>query len=323
MSDGVSPFGLTRNYRSVPNILTLANALTARADTPDRSSPGTLHGAFFLPYRSGQRQRLIDAFRLALQGAGLQRANSAIVCRATKLANDIAGVKPPVGQGIPKLLAQAAVLRDRLGDYAGAFRATAAGLVGLLGDPPRDFLTQIIQPARFPEARYVRRDIWGFTRSADTGLPSATLLAETQWHPLLVNRLKVLLVTLEAKHGLASADNIGQKLSKKGLPNAPLMELPNLASTRSDSLRVDTVHQVKGESLDAVLYIANKEHARALITGVDSELGRIGYVALTRTRDLFWLAVPANCVEELRADLIARGFREADVQCGSEESGGH
>jgi hypothetical protein len=312
--DGVSRYGLTRNYRSVPSILTLANALTSHADTPDRASPAMLHGAFFIPYRSDQWPRLIDAFCVALQSANLRRANSAIVCRAKRLANDVAGVKPPVGQGIPKLLAHAAVLRDGLGDYAGAFRATAAALIGLLADPPKDFLMRIIQAARFPETRNVRRDIWGFTKSADTGLPSAMLLAETQWHPLLLSRIRALLVVLEAKHGLASVDNVGQKLSKRGLPNTPLMASPDLLTTQSEPLRVDTVHQVKGESLDAVLYIANKEHVRALIAGVDSELGRIGYVALTRTRDLFWLAVPANCLEELREDLMARGFREAGAR---------
>ena len=40
----------------------------------------------------------------------------------------------------------------------------------------------------------------------------------------------------------------------------------------------------KGESLDAVLYIARKCHAQAMIDGVDTEFGRIGYVAVTRAR---------------------------------------
>ena len=76
---------------------------------------------------------------------------------------------------------------------------------------------------------------------------------------------------------------------------------------------MDTVHQAKGESLDAVLYLATKEHVSALLAGVDSELGRIGYVAATRARNLLWLGVPANALAELRPGLLACGFREADV----------
>ncbi len=54
--------------------------------------------------------------------------------------------------------------------------------------------------------------------------------------------------------------------------------------------RVETVHQVKGESIGAVLYVANKANITALLDGTATEEGRIGYVALTRAKNLFWLA---------------------------------
>jgi len=75
-------------------------------------------------------------------------------------------------------------------------------------------------------------------------------------------------------------------------------------------IRVDTVHQAKGESLDAVLYLANREHATELLAGVTTEVGRIGYVAVTRARNLLWLGVPANALGDLRPALAARGFQE-------------
>jgi ATP-dependent exoDNAse (exonuclease V) beta subunit len=78
-------------------------------------------------------------------------------------------------------------------------------------------------------------------------------------------------------------------------------------------IRVDTVHQAKGESLDAVLYMANKEHASELLAGVNSEVGRVGYVALTRAKNLMWLGVPKNCLEELRPKLEEMGFQDAGV----------
>ena len=69
----------------------------------------------------------------------------------------------------------------------------------------------------------------------------------------------------------------------------------------------------KGESLDAVLYVAAKDHVQALLAGVDSEVGRIGYVAVTRARNLLWLAVPSNALKELRPALLASGFQEAGI----------
>jgi hypothetical protein len=120
------------------------------------------------------------------------------------------------------------------------------------------------------------------------------------------------LAAIERDHGLTSADNLGNKLARTGLTDAPLMATADLAVENDMAhIRVDTVHQAKGESLDAVLYIANREHVNALLAGVDTEVGRIGYVAVTRARNLLWLGVPANALDDLRPALFARGFQEA------------
>lgn len=93
----------------------------------------------------------------------------------------------------------------------------------------------------------------------------------------------------------------------------------DLAVAHGARIRVDTVHQVKGESLDAVLYLAAKEHVAALLAGVSTEVGRIGYVAITRAKNLVWLAVPASALAELRPALVASGFQEASVAVGNKE----
>ena len=82
------------------------------------------------------------------------------------------------------------------------------------------------------------------------------------------------------------------------------------AATQTHELRVETVHQVKGESIGAVMYLAKKPHIEALLSGTDDEEGRIGYVAITRAKNLFWLAVPESCLKELRDNLINIGFQE-------------
>ena len=66
---------------------------------------------------------------------------------------------------------------------------------------------------------------------------------------------------------------------------------------------------MKGESLDAVLYVAKKPHVRAFLDGPASEDGRIGYVALTRARDLFVLAIPDSCLVEFEPELRAAGLQ--------------
>lgn len=138
------------------------------------------------------------------------------------------------------------------------------------------------------------------------------MTGDTQWHPLLLERTRTLLAQIAQDHGLASTSNLGNKLARRGLPNAPLITAADLAANDdAPRIRVDTVHQAKGESLDAVLYLANREHANALLAGVDTEVGRIGYVAVTRARNLLWLGVPANALEELRPVLLERGFQEA------------
>lgn len=310
---GVAAYALTRNYRSAPVILTLANKLSARADTAERQAPETHHGAFFVSYRNAERQQLIDAFQAKVVAAGLKPEESAIVCRSRPLANELAGVDAPAGQGLVKGFVSAALLRDKRQDYLISFKTVAGCVVGLLANPPQGLVTMITQPARYPEMRALRREFWNFTRNATTGLPSSTLVADTQWHPLLLVRVKELLEKLHTKFGFAATDNVGRKLARTNLPNAPLMTAEDLAAGQGVRIRVDTVHQVKGESLDAVLYVAAKDHVLALLAGVDSEVGRIGYVAVTRARNLLWLAVPTNALKELRPALLASGFQEVGI----------
>ena len=310
---GVKSHALTRNYRSVPPILMLANKLSVRTDTAERQTPATPHGAYFIDYKNAEREQLITAFRATVLAAGLEVDRSAVVCRGRDLADKLAGYDAPVGQGLVKSFAAAAVLRDKRQDYLNAFKTVASCVVGLLADPPQGLVTMITQPARYPEARLLRREIWSFTRNPDSGLPSASLAADTQWHPLLLARTKALLASLQLTFGLVIADNLGNKLAKKGLPNVPLIASVDLAVAEGPGIRVDTVHQVKGESLDAVLYLATKEHVVALLAGVNTEVGRIGYVAVTRARNILWLGVPANALAELRPAFLASGFLEAGV----------
>ncbi|MBM7398725.1 hypothetical protein JOE27_003480 [Pseudomonas sp. M5] len=57
---GVQEYKLTRNYRSLPPIIAIANRLCGRNDEPDREADQG--GAFFIGYKGTQIPHLITAF---------------------------------------------------------------------------------------------------------------------------------------------------------------------------------------------------------------------------------------------------------------------
>jgi hypothetical protein len=226
---GVQQYSLKRNFRSAPSIVDLANGLCERGDVADRSTPGTLHGAFFTGYTRDQYPQLITAFQGAMSDAGADTRRSAILCRAKKLAGTLRGDDAPAGQGLVKALAAAAVLRDRRKDFLKAFQRVVVAVVALVDNAPPGLASQIMHPSSNPADRELRKVIWAFTRDSDTGLPSSSLVADSQWHAQLLSRIKALLVNLETRLDLKQVDNLGNKLSKKALPNVPLASAEDLA----------------------------------------------------------------------------------------------
>jgi superfamily I DNA/RNA helicase len=313
---GVVPKDLTINYRSVPKILNAANSLAHRSDTAHRREPATDNGAFFLPFGNGEEGKLIAAFEAAVRAAGLNLNQSAVVCRATKKKQALRNLGQEYGQGTTKLFASATMARDLARDYNEAFRLTVYAIVGLLKSPPRHVCAGILDPSRFPDLRNARKIVWEFTRNPEQGLPSGSLHMQLEWHPKLLVNVKALLERLEQDHQLASQDNLNMRLKKTGLPAKVLVDANTERAVIDAALRVETIHGVKGESLDAVLYLADKEHVKALVNGTGTELGRIGYVALTRARDLFWLGTLKADADTYRTALTGHTFveRQYDAQ---------
>jgi superfamily I DNA/RNA helicase len=309
----VQSHSLQRNFRSAPSIVDVANSLCGRGDVAERPAPSAPHGAFFTGYKRDQHPQVIAAFLSAMSAAGADVKRSGVLCRGNGLAKTLRGDEAPAGQGLVKTLAAAAILRDRRRDFLKAFQHVAVAVVALLDSPPPGLVSQITQHSSDPQDRELRKEVWAFTRDPVSGLPSSSLVADSQWHPLLLARIKVLLARVEANFGLKAIDKIGHKLSKKALANVPLASADDLADSDAKVLWVDTVHKAKGESLDAVLYMTLKEHAHALLEGVETEVGRIGYVAATRARDLLWVAVPHSSLKELRPALLAKGLKEVGI----------
>jgi hypothetical protein len=295
-------FPLTKNYRSVPAIIGTANAVAKKTATAHRAAPANQHGAFFVPYAPAEKLKLIEAFQSNVAASGLDLSRSAVVCRSRPLVTELRGTDSEYGQGIVKGFVTATILRDVRADYLEAFKVAAGCIVALLSNAADGLLSKLLNPGRYPEVKPLRRVIWSFVRNSDTGLPLGSLVADNEWHPLLVERVRTLLESVQTDFGFQSVGHLGNKLANKKLPNTALAA-SGAVEGQDKRIRIDTVHQVKGESLDAVLYVATKPHVLALVDGVGSEDGRIGYVALTRARDLFWLGVPENSLAELKGHL--------------------
>ncbi|ADW71583.1 DEAD/DEAH box helicase [Granulicella tundricola] len=310
---GVLKKELTINRRSVPRIVAVANSLSKRDDSAFRSTPASHNGAYFVRYDKGEESQVIEAFEKAVLAAGLDLSRSAIVCRANERKKRLRNFGSEVGQGVTKQFAAAAMARDSAGDYQQAFRLTARAVVMLLKSPPDHLCSRMLDVSRYPEYRSLRRIVWGFTRQPESGLPSATLKTASEWHPALLVRVKALLQKLNKEYGFSEMPNIGMKLAKKQLPDLPMVQTNQQKIIVDARLRVETVHGVKGESLDAVLYMAERAHLKALLDGTGSETGRIGYVAVTRARDLFWLGILTADATLHQKELVAHSFIEVSA----------
>lgn len=307
----VKGYNLTRNYRSLPPIINIANRLCNRNDEPDRKPEKG--GAFFLGYKDAELPQLINAFKAHLNELGMQNHEAVILSRGSDRAAKLAGKPTAPGQGAVAMFAKASLVRDQEHRFQDAFRLVSKAVIGLIDNAPLG-LSSALQGA--PHEGWMlrlRRMLWTFTRNEETGLPLSSLQAKAEWHPKLLANLRDLLAKIDREFGLKTVATFGQKMAKKGLEDIALTGA-GAAAQDDPGIRVETVHQVKGESIGAVLYVATKANVSALLDGTGTEEGRIGYVALTRAKNLFWLAVPSSNLSAMRERLNKAGFSELPAQ---------
>jgi len=309
---GIAAHQLTVNYRSLPGIVAVANKVTGRSDVANRLAKDTRPVCYYMSFKTTERDKALSSFRSLLGAANLEPSKGVVLCRSSDWTAEWNGEMDGQGAGVVRCFADAALSRDQRKDYHQSFKQACLGLAGLLAARDGALLSQLDRRVD-DKTRQLRRLIWSFVRDPSTGLPSSTLVADTAWHPMLRSRTEALVNKLNTEFGLEVADNLGQRLSKKKLEARPLMEISDLAGDAEATFRTSTVHKVKGESLEAVLYVAKKPHVRALLDGPTTEEGRIGYVALTRARDIFVLAVPDTCLAEFEPELRAAGLQRVGL----------
>ena len=150
--------------------------------------------------------------------------------------------------------------------------------------------------------------IWRYVKSK-SGLPPLNLNG-SEWITRLRDSLGKLIVEL----GIKNAPALGRKIRKTGLQDKQ-MTLPLFeAQANFPAIRQETIHQVKGESIEAVLVLGSSMFWNSVVGSVindtNSEDRRLAYVAMTRARHLLVVGLPASHYDKHAAKWISWGFNE-------------
>jgi len=296
---------LSENRRSIQSLVDVTNKLSGTTYFSVRPVPNRKSGSYLMTYKDEELFNVRPMFAEVLANHGYAHDSAAVLCRARDTVSLITGSGDSWGQGATEHFARAAFSRDRNGDIADAFAHAVDGTFRLLDRPPSTLRAMVLSGTDDLLARAVRRIIWAFLRTPATGIPAASLGAKSDWLPKLKANLTPLLTTLQTKCGLPCVAKWGYGVTSKNLAEEPLWS-QDLAMSTVPLPPVKTVHQAKGQSIDAVLYLLRSSDVSKLLAGPVHEDGRIGYVGLTRARDLLVVALPNTT----KAALIKR-FRDA------------
>ncbi|GAA4417996.1 DNA helicase [Advenella faeciporci] len=302
---------LTENWRSVYDIVNVANQLTAANSKTAREVPTRKHGAFLIQYDPKKLTELLSTFSNILQSNGYTKVEASVICRGTALLEKLSGCAVDIGQGATEKFARAAICRDNLGDISDAFEWMLGGILKILDNPEHTLKHDILSGSNEIIPKTMRRLLWKFLKNSTTGLPHARLNAKSVWLPSLKKRLSSLLNDIETQCELSKLETWKHNVTAAKLNDNSLLQ-DDFIPSEMDGINLQTVHRTKGESIGAVLYIANPKDISNLLEGPVSEEGRIGYVAVTRARDLLILAVPETSYKSKAKLLKQKGFIDWD-----------
>jgi superfamily I DNA/RNA helicase len=249
----------------------------------------------------------VAEFKRILDHIGINEASSAIICRGHSQLETIRGeINYTNLKGKTRELAQAAFFRDCRKDYKRAFQIVEKSVRSIVEDD--NFWENVDESSESEIAHHVGLTIWRFVRS-ESGLPPLSFNG-SEW----ITRLRHSLEKLIFELGIKNVPALGRKIRKTGLQDnqmaLPLFE----AQANFPAIRQETIHQVKGESIDAVLVLGSSKFwnsvVDSVINDVNSEDKRLAYVAMTRARHLLVVGLPASHYDKHAAKWISWGFNE-------------
>ena len=250
----------------------------------------------------------LAAFQRLAGQAGVSMNSAAVVCRAHGQLEALRGkVHYTNLKGRTRDLATAAFLRDSRHDYRSASQTVERIVRELTGDDP--LWERIDTDPNSPEHMAVALAIWKFVKDPDR-LTSVSELGDT-W----ISTMRTQLASLVEEMGLQCDAKLGHHIKATGL-SAAQKALPLFESVYEfPDVRQDTIHQVKGESIDAVLVIGSTKFwnsvMEAVRSGDNTEDRRLAYVAMTRARHLLVVGLPKGHYDKHLKTWVEWGFKVA------------
>ena len=274
--------------------------------TGSSDGPSEWHRAFVVRETSSTFCDGLAAFQRIADQARVTIDSAAVVCRGHGQLESLRGKVNYTGlKGKTKRLATAAFLRDSRLDYRKASQIVESILRELKGDDP---LWERVDSDRPSPARMaVSLAIWKFVKCPDRLLPLSQ--RGNRWIPAMRKQLANLIEGI----GLQCDIQLGRHIKTTGLTTVqkalPLFE----SVSESPKVRQDTIHQVKGESIDAVLVVGSAKFWNSVVADVrngdNTEDRRLAYVAMTRARHLLVVGLPKGHYDKHLETWVEWGFR--------------
>ncbi|MDE2718843.1 MAG: ATP-dependent helicase [Chloroflexota bacterium] len=300
---------LSRSFRCNNQIAAAVRNVVGNADfRGDRDGATEWHRAFVVKESSATFSDCLAAFQRLVGKAGVSMNSAAVVCRGHEQLESLRGnVNYTNLRGKAKRLAQAAFLRDSRHDYRAASQTVEQIVRELTGDDP--LWERIDTEPNSRERMAVASAIWKFVKSPDRLTPVSQL--GDIWIPSMRKQLASLIEEI----GLQCDVKLGQHIKTTGLSAAQKVQ-PLFESVHEfPQVRQGTIHQVKGESIDAVLVIGSTEFWNSVMaaarSGRNTERRRLAYVAMTRARHLLVVGLQKRHHDKYSKTWVEWGFKEA------------
>jgi superfamily I DNA/RNA helicase len=269
--------------------------------------------AFILRETSTAFADSLHALQQLADQAGVSLSSSAVVCRGHDQLDSIRGERNYTKlQGKAKELAKAAFLRDSRHDYRGASKIVERIVRELTGDDP--LWERIDAEPDSPDSMSLALAIWRFVKEQEQ-LPPVSRLGAA-WIASVRRQLENLIKEI----GLQCDAKLGHHIKTTGLAKEK-KSLPLFDSVSEfPPVRQDTIHQVKGESIDAVLVIGSTKFWNSVVSAAknntSSEDRRLAYVAMTRARHLLVVGLLKGHFDKHSETWVNWGFKLANEESG-------
>uniref|UniRef100_UPI003341564F ATP-dependent helicase n=1 Tax=Castellaniella defragrans TaxID=75697 RepID=UPI003341564F len=302
---------LTQNRRSVEHIVKAANLLAGTDSTHFRTPPARLTGAYFWRYDLKTLPEFMSSWVSTLNATGYAIDEAAVLCRGSGLLAKLSTETSLIGRSAVKHFAAAAIEREQAVDISKVLEHCAKGVMAIVSSLPDSFISDVNSMHGGADMKMLRRLMWPLIRTPATGIPRATLAARTSWLVGLKKNLSDWLTLVEQETTFTREPTWSKRVTAAELPKTGPLIAVDIGQHDWSALRCGTVHSAKGEGIPAVMYLTNKGDLDALVAGTGDEEGRIGFVAVTRGRDLLVVAIPSETSDEVVTKLKACGFADS------------